>query len=155
LFLQEISWCGRNSSSGVEKESHVGVKTVPAYLSHLILDVQDIDRSLAFYSGLLHLPVSRQESLDGHRLAYLQTGATSLLLLQQPKGEQNPMLDRSGGMVIKFQVQDLPHLAESLQRGRVQVLRDLEMADQGEKTFLVADPDGYAVLLTEPVVTFH
>ncbi|HZH98173.1 MAG TPA: VOC family protein [Fimbriimonadaceae bacterium] len=139
----------------VERESQVGVKTVPAYLSHLILDVQDIDRSLAFYSGLLHLPVSRQDSLDGHRLAYLHTGATSLLLLQQPKADQNPLLDRSGGMVIKFQVQDLPHLAKSLERGRVHVLRGLEIAEQGEKTFLVADPDGYAVLLTEPVGSLH
>ena len=120
-------------------------------LSNLILDVEDIDRSLAFYHQMLELPVRLQQSVDGHRLAYLTTGKTEILLLQQPRHEQNPNLDRSGGLVIKFIVNDLPAVVKTLKAKAVTVLRELDMAKIGERTFLVADPDGYAVLLSEPV----
>lgn len=124
-------------------------------LSQLILDVKNLDTSLQFYHGLLHLPVRRQDDWDGHRLAYLHTGAIEILLVQQPMDEQNPLLDRSGGLVINFHVTDLPTVADNLERRNVKVLRGLEMAIWGERTFLVADPDGYAVLLSEPVGTVH
>jgi lactoylglutathione lyase len=128
---------------------------MPNVFSQLILDVQDLDVSLRFYSGLLNLPIRRQDDWDGHRLAYLGTGATEILLVQQPMDEQNPLLDRSGGLVINFKVTDLPTVAHNLESERVKVLRGLEMAVWGERTFLVADPDGYAVLLSEPVGTVH
>jgi lactoylglutathione lyase len=123
--------------------------------SNLILDVEDLDRSLAFYHNLLELPVRDQQSVDGHKLAYLTTGKTEILLLQQPRDEQNPLFDRSGGLVIKFHVKNLPEVARNLRTHSVMVLRELDMANIGERTFLVADPDGYAVLLSEPVETVH
>ncbi len=123
--------------------------------SNLILDVEDIERSLAFYHHLLDLPVRAQQSVDGHRLAYLTTGQTEILLLQQPRHEQDPSFERSGGLVIKFQVRNLPEVARTLKMKSVTVLRELDMANIGERTFLVADPDGYAVLLSEPVETRH
>ena len=128
---------------------------MPNVFSQLILDVQNLDSSLKFYSGMLNLPVRRQDDWDGHRLAYLGTGATEILLVQQPENEQNPLLDRSGGLVINFHVTDLPAVAENLESQKVKVLRGLEMAVWGERTGLVADPDGYAVLLSEPVGTLH
>jgi hypothetical protein len=42
-----------------------------------------------------------------------------------------------------------------LKESRVRVLRELDIAALGEHTFLVADPDGYAVLLAEPAETIH
>ncbi len=120
-------------------------------LSQIILDVQDLDRSLHFYSRLLGLKVSRQEDDEGNRIAYLDTGGTEILLLQQPEGEQVPMMDRSSGLVINFRVCNLPAVSETLDRNEVIVLRRLEMAVWGERTLLVQDPDGYAVLLSEPV----
>lgn len=127
---------------------------MPNSLSHLILDVHDLDVALEFYHGLLQLPVRHREEWDGHRLAYLTTGGTELLLIQQPKDEQNPLLERSGGLVINFRIQNLPHMAASLEN-RVTILRGLEMAVWGERTLLVTDPDGYAILLSEPVETLH
>jgi len=128
---------------------------MPNILSQLILDVRNLDSSLQFYHDLLNLPVRRQDDWDGHRLAYLRTGAIEILLVQQPADEQNPLLDRSGGLVINFHVTDLPTVADNLEKRNVKVLRGLEMAVWGERTFLVADPDGYAVLLSEPVGTVH
>mgnify|MGYP002625299100 CR=1 FL=1 len=128
---------------------------MPSNFSHLILDVKDLDKSLAFYHDLLDLPITREDKWDGHRLAYLSTGKTQILLLQQPEHEQIPLLDRSGGLVINFQVTDLPRMAETLAKRNVTVLRGLEVALWGERTFLVADPDGYAVLLSESTETVH
>lgn len=124
-------------------------------LTNLILDVEDMDRSLKFYHELLMLPIKDEQKFDGHRLAYIQTGRTEILLLQQPANEQNPLLDRSGGQVMNFRVENLPAIASNLEAHRVKILRGLEMAVWGERTFLVADPDGYAVLLSEPVGTLH
>jgi len=123
--------------------------------ANLILDVGDIDRSLAFYHDMLNLPIDRQEVLEGHRLAYLHAGDTQILLLQQPKNEQDPSLHRSGGLVMKFYVSEIWKVASNLQEKRVKILQELEMPACGERTFLVADPDGYAVLLAEPVDTLN
>jgi lactoylglutathione lyase len=131
------------------------VSDAPSLLSQLILDVQDLDRSLAFYHGMLHLPITRKDDCDGHRLAFLSSGGVQLLLLQQPKSEQNPLLDRSGGLVINFRVRDLPAFAQSLLQEQVTVLRPLDDPEFGERTCLIADPDGYAVLLSERVETLH
>lgn len=131
------------------------VRTLSGVFTNLILDVEDIDRSLRFYHGLLHFPVTKAEECDGHRLAYLSTGNTEILLVQQPKSEQNPLFDRSGGQVMNFRVTNLPNIASDLEANHVTVLRGLDMAVWGERTFLVADPDGYAVLLSETVGTLH
>ncbi len=120
-------------------------------LCHLILDVRDLSRSLGFYHGVLGLAIDREEDFDGHRLAYLATGPCQVLLVQQPSEDQNPLLERRGGLVINFRVENLPSVAERVRSSGVTVLRQLEMALWGERTLLVADPDGYAVLLSEPV----
>lgn len=124
-------------------------------LANLILDVKNLDRSLEFYHTLLRLPIRNQEEMDGHRLARLNTGLTELTLVEQPVEDQNPLLDRTGGMVINFRVRDLPKVATDLLRNHVNVLRGLEMALWGERTLLITDPDGYAILLSEPVEVMH
>ena len=143
---------GQDTAGFVEKGGSV---QKPSQLSHLILDVQDLDRSLSFYHGMLDLPITREDNWDGHRLAYLSTGQTQILLLQQPQHEQNPLLDRSGGLVINFHVTNLPAIAQVLEKSNARILRSLETALWGDTTFLVADPDGYAVLLSESTETRH
>ena len=56
---------------------------------------------------------------------------------------------------MKFYVSGIRTVATFLQERRVTILQDLEMPSHGERTFLVADPDGYAVLLAEPVETLN
>ncbi|MBI3722193.1 MAG: VOC family protein [Fimbriimonas ginsengisoli] len=127
---------------------------MPSVLSNLILDVKDLDRSLAFYHGMLKLPISRRDTWQGHRLAYLGSGGSAeILLLQQPMEDQPTQ--RSVGLVLKFYVQNLPGMADDLSQKKVPVLQGLDMAPAGERTLLVQDPDGYAVLLSEPVETLN
>ncbi|MFZ4506154.1 MAG: VOC family protein [Fimbriimonas sp.] len=121
-------------------------------LANLILDVEDIERSLEFYCGLLALPLSKRENVDGNRLAYLATGPTCLMLIEQPPKERNPDLQRPGGLVVKFNVIGIRTIASELKRREQDVLQDLNEPLCGESTLLVRDPDGYAILLAEPVV---
>jgi len=124
-------------------------------LSQVILDVQDLDRSLHFYRDLLGLRVSSEECDEGDRVAHLETGGTEMLLVQQSDSPLRRKVERSGGLVINFRVKDLPSVAEALTKEQVVVLRRLEMAVWGERTMLVQDPDGYAILLSEPVAVSH
>jgi catechol 2,3-dioxygenase-like lactoylglutathione lyase family enzyme len=120
-----------------------------SFLSQLILDVQDIRRSIEFYSGLLCLPVRQEDSYEGHHLAYLDTGSAEILLIQQPPEEQMTRLDRCGGLVINFRVENLDDIRLVFHDHEVEVLRGIEDGGYGERTMLVSDPDGYAVLLSE------
>lgn len=115
--------------------------------SHMVLDVVDVDRSLDFYAGLLGISVRMEDRWHGSRVVYLQTGETELLLVQQ-SGPELPH-DRSGGLVMNFQVIDLPRLAAKVREKGVQVLQPMAGMKPGERTLLVTDPDGYAVLLSE------
>lgn len=146
---------GRNPRIRIENLCIGGNAMAPSSFSHMILDVRDLDRSLEFYHGFLHLPIRGEEASEGSRIAYLGTGATEILLVQQAPEIRENGRARCNGLVIKFRVQNLPQVAQSLEQGHVPVLRDLEMAVWGERTILVADPDGYAVLLSEPVETVH
>lgn len=121
------------------------------FLSQVILDVQDIRRSLEFYHGVLSLPVRQEDSFEGHHLAYLRTGGSELLLIQQPSDEQGELLERCGGLVINFEVDDLGALLPTVQSHEIEVLRGVEDAGCGERTMLIADPDGYAILLSETI----
>lgn len=126
---------------------------MPSTLSSLILDVLDIDRSLAFYHGLLRLPIRQQEEWDGHRVAYLSTGKSELLLVQQPDSAR-PGLQRSG-LVIHFHVNNVLAIATSLRAHNIPVLEPTDPLLANKETYLVTDPDGYAVMISERQVTLH
>lgn len=117
--------------------------------SHMVLDVVDVDRSLDFYTNLLGIAVRMEDRWHGSRVVYLQTGETELLLVQQSGPEHSH--DRSGGLVMNFQVADLPSMAAKMMAKGIHILQPLAGAKNGERTLLVTDPDGYAVLLSEMV----
>ncbi|MCH8273788.1 MAG: VOC family protein [Armatimonadetes bacterium] len=123
--------------------------------ANLILDVQSVERSVGFYRDALGFDVRDTDEWDGHHLAYVGTDGFELLLLEQPIEDQNPAIQRGGGLVMNFRVSGLSEMADALKRVPVQVLRDLEEPQYGDRTLLIADPDGYAILLSEPVGTVH
>lgn len=127
---------------------------MPTAFSHLILDVRDVGRSLEFYTGLLGIVVTREDWLEGHRLAYLETGSTEILLIQQPEDPDTGSDSRCGGMLLKFAVDNLVELAEQVATKEIAILRGMESGPSGARSMLVADPDGYAVLLSQPGHTY-
>lgn len=126
----------------------LGMATV---FSNCILEVSDLGRSLAFYRDLLDLPVRKEERADGHRLAYLRTGGADILLVQQPFSEQLQGFERGGGLVLNFHVTNLDLVAHRAGQAGVKVLRPMEDEGLGERSMLLADPDGYTVMLSEPL----
>lgn len=123
--------------------------------AHLILDVESVDKSLMFYHEHLGFSVLGVGELDGHRLATVRAGDMEILLLQQPEDDRASIHDRGRGLVMNFKVSGLLEVATRLKRQQVQILRDLEDPPFGNRTFLISDPDGYAILLSEPVGTLH
>ncbi|MBN8689195.1 MAG: VOC family protein [Armatimonadetes bacterium] len=117
--------------------------------SQLILDVENLDRSLQFYEGILHLSVQHHSNLDGVKLASLLAGKTEVILVQRSPFEQNSAYDRAGGVVLNFNVNNLLGLFTEIQDTGIKVLRNVESTSLGERSLLVADPDGYAVMLSE------
>ena len=78
-----------------------------------------------------------------------------ILLLQQPDDDRPLIQERGRGLVLNFKVSGLDYMAAKLKQSQVQVLRDYEDPPFGDRTFLISDPDGYAILLSEPVGTVH
>jgi len=128
---------------------------VESFFAHLILDVESVDASLSFYHDQLGFSVLGVGELDGHRLATVKAGSMEILLLQQPESDRSRVQERGKGLVLNFKVCGLCAFAVRLKQSQVQVLRDLEDPPYGDRTFLISDPDGYAILLSEPVGTIH
>jgi predicted enzyme related to lactoylglutathione lyase len=128
---------------------------VNSLFAHLILDVESVDASLLFYHEQLGFSLLGVGELDGHRLATVLAGDMEILLLQQPDDDRANIQERGRGLVMNFKVSGLQEVADKLKASHVNVLRDLEDPPFGNRTFLISDPDGYAILLSEPVGTVH
>ena len=109
-------------------------------LSHISLSVRDLERSCAFYEGLLGARVVHREA-DG---VQLQTpGCHDIIALEKREGAGAP------GGVAHFgfrlvDAKDIDLAIEAAKRGGGTLLRRGEFAP-GMPFAYVADPDGYAI----------
>lgn len=117
-------------------------------ISQLILDVQDLGRSVEFYASVLHLKLRHEEHFEGHHVAHLAAGNAELLLVQQPPQDQ-AAYDRRGGVVLNFRTIDLAGVLKQVVSHKTVVLRGVEGTCPGSRSVLLADPDGYALLVSE------
>jgi catechol 2,3-dioxygenase-like lactoylglutathione lyase family enzyme len=123
-------------------------------LDHLVLRVRDLDRSLAFYQGLLSL---RVEGLEQHRrgerpFVSLRVGESLLDLVPDPGYEPGPAAQAG---LVHFCV-TLGEFAATVRRLRaagVPFLEDEPVARAGARgvapSIYAQDPDGYVVELKE------
>jgi len=116
----------------------------------LVLDVADLERAVAFYIESLDFDrVSSAEWL-GHRTALLQLGAFHLLLLEQP-GSENPLHLPKSGPVVTLCDTRIDDRFDALQRRGVEIMTPLRDSPWGGRSFLLRDPDGYLVIVQEPI----
>lgn len=118
-----------------------------AQFNQLILDVADIPRSVDFYVGLLNLELCGMSVVDGHELAMLNANGLRVLLVQQDDVLPH-YADRSPGVVMSFEVLNINHTLAKANAAGTTFLRGIERSSTGESTVLLADPDGYPVLLS-------
>ena len=115
-------------------------------VGNVILAVQDIDKSLAFYHELIGLPIKNQ------RRSWVDLGTSGALLSLHPASLTAEHIGSSieNGITIGFLVGDVKSAVEELREKGVKIYRDIVERDAG-KNAVIQDPDGYLVSLFEPI----
>jgi uncharacterized glyoxalase superfamily protein PhnB len=126
----------------------------------LQLAVADLSTTEAFYGGILELPIQRAltargapEHLilhrDGWELIFVDEEA---VVVAHPVLEERFSLYPKGvGMTLHFTVKDLEEVYEAILEEELEVLYPLETKPYGSKELWCFDPDGFLLVLEEPL----
>ncbi len=123
-------------------------------LDHFVLRVRDLDRSLAFYRGLLGLPVEGlDECKQGSRpFVSIRIGESLLDLVPDPTFDP-ASADEGPFLHFCVTLEDLPGAIRVLREAGVRFLHDEPVARGGARgvglSIYAQDPDGYVVELKE------
>jgi|LakMenE18May11ns_1017448.scaffolds.fasta_scaffold9482660_1 catechol-2,3-dioxygenase len=118
-------------------------------LGKIILDVDDLSRSIAFYQSLLGC--SAETGYDARSrvdFGVLKAGSTRVMLVARPLWEQSPHLDRTGGMVLNFQVNNLERIKTVFSEYVLSTQLEL-IPGHCDTGILMTDPDGYALWISQ------
>ncbi len=122
-----------------------------SFPDYVVLIVEDLDRSLSFYTGILGLQL-------GHRsgdYAQLDTGATRLAFytrqaMAKTLGIQlKPPADEEPGFEIGFKVEDVDATFLELVQKGVKAAVQPTTRPWGQRTAYVRDPDGHLIELAQ------
>ena len=114
-------------------------------IGHVHLKVADIDRSIAFYSGVLGCPVERE--LETPRLVQLRAGTSMIDLVPCALGEEPGMSTGGRNMdhyAVRVAKMDVPALTAHLARHGIdggEVRRRYGAEGYGSSIY-ITDPDG-------------
>jgi lactoylglutathione lyase len=123
---------------------------VPPRVGYVILYVQDLDRSIAFYRDLLGLPFKFAQA--GY--AEFATAGTRFGLYERARLPDLLGRGAAGGdpaVETLFLVADVDAWAERLRRAGVEVLSGPVDRAWGHRTVHVLDPDGHVVELAQEI----
>lgn len=112
----------------------------PSRIHHVALRVADLERSLAFYGGVLGLAEARRFEEGGRvRSIWISVGGAVLMLEREIKSSS---ASEGSGHVLVFAVSDLAAWESRLAAAGVAI------ADRTPATLYVIDPDGHRVGLS-------
>jgi catechol 2,3-dioxygenase-like lactoylglutathione lyase family enzyme len=117
-------------------------------IDHILLEVADLNKSIAFYRDLIGLEVKSQ-SKD---FAMLQSGNVGVFLSNThwDWDEKRPANARPGwGMYPHLEVADAAQTIERARKGGYRIAQEPRKYGWGTEAF-VADPDGYVWALVSP-----
>lgn len=114
----------------------------------------------AFYAGILGLPVQRSFTAPGapeHMV--LEMGDITIVFVEEddvirthPVPEHRlGMFPRGIGVTLHFEVEDIEDIYDAVMEEDLEVLYPLEIKPYGIKEMWCFDPDGYLVVLDEPM----
>jgi glyoxylase I family protein len=123
-------------------------------LDHFVLRVCDLDRSLAFYHGLLGLPVEGLEACRRGERPFVSLRVGESLLDLVPDPSYDPDAASAGGFVhFCVTLADLGAAVHALRVAGVKFLHDEPMARGGARgvglSIYAEDPDRYVVELKQ------
>jgi catechol 2,3-dioxygenase-like lactoylglutathione lyase family enzyme len=113
----------------------------PPKIDHILLEVTDLKKSIAFYHDLLGLEIKSQ-SKD---FAMLESGNVDVFLstTHWDWDEKRPTNARPGwGMYPHFEVADVGAVLERARKAGHKIAQEPQKYNWGTEAF-VADPDGY------------
>lgn len=129
--------------------------------SHSIqLVVAQLIVSEAFYAGILELPVRRSFSspgapehlvIDNDGLALVFVEEDDVISNHPVLGQRFAMFPKGVGVTLHFEVTDLEDIRDAILEEDLEILYDLVEKPYGVKELWCFDPDGYLIVLEEPV----
>lgn len=111
------------------------------------LHVEDFDKSLAFYTGLLGLPVSSKIERPGMAMAMLGPDDMPKVEIIHHEGESHAV--KGGGISVGFRVDSLDDTMEYLKDHDIPILRGPISPGPNARFLYIIDPDGFEVQLVE------
>jgi len=119
-------------------------------IDHVILYVQDLERSVAFYRDVLGFEVKLEG--DGYVEFVTEAGKFGLLERSMLSGLIGPTPAPAGPQgEILFLVEDADAEADRLQRAGVEILSGPQDRPWGHRTVHLLDPDGFVIELAQEI----
>lgn len=119
-----------------------------------LLNVEDIDRSIAFYTTALPFQLAQKTEAAGRPVwALLQAGPVKLMLNRPDHADSTARRRRPsyGDVVLYITVDSARDCHEKL-RAKGIAAGDISLEAYGMEEFLLRDPDGYEVAIASPMV---
>lgn len=124
------------------------------------LSVSDLATTEAFYAGLLDLPVQRAITPPGapEHLVLISEEFQVIFVEDKAVGQLHPILEariagfpKGVGMTMHLAVEGIGDIYQELLEEDIEILYPLELKPYGTLELWCFDPDGYLVVLEEPV----
>lgn len=122
-------------------------------LAETFLMVSDIEESVAFYTDVIGLDVTKH---DGD--VRFDTGSATLVLEEDFDEEvlagfglEPPGEDRGAGVIVVIEVDDPDAVCERAREHDADIVSEPRDVDWGRRMCLLADPDGYVLEVSKPI----
>lgn len=124
------------------------------------LAVADLGITEAFYGGILDVPVERALTSPGapEHLVMEQNGCVVIFVEESAVVQAHPILEerfdvypKGVGLTLHFRVEEITDIYDALVDEGLEILYPLERKPYGQLELWCFDPDGYLVVLEQPV----
>ena len=122
---------------------------------HTMLRVKDLDRSVAFYTGLMGMKELRRSEVPGGKytlafVGYGDEGSSSVIELTYNWDQEQPYDVGTGFGHLAVGMPDVYAACEALRKGGAKITREAGPVQHGTTVIaFVEDPDGYKIELVQ------
>jgi lactoylglutathione lyase len=131
------------------------VKDLSFRVHHTMLPVADLDRSIAFYTGLLGMKLKERHASDARQvevglIGYGEEASAPFLELIRDTSERAPAQVTPANIHIGIDTSDLRKLCDILEKQGVTFMRPFKQRSDGMGfSAWIRDPDGHELELAE------